>query len=197
MRRRTAPAGSLHTRIPGGRSTGERAARVSGRRAFPARAGLLAVLCLAPAAVAGEEPDEPDDPAAATRSVELDKLLELPDSLDYGVERRGGLTRSEWQARFQGARSAIEEAETKLARAQEELEGLASETSQWQLAPPGAGAANPEAPLSYRLRQDIRRYKARRERATRHLRDLQIEANLAGVPDSWREPPARADTADP
>lgn len=189
MRRRIAPAGSLRTRVPRGRPTGVRSAGASLRTASPGWTGLVAALCLALAAPAGtgaeEGSDEPAEPAP--RSVELDKLLELPDSLDYRVERRGGLTRTEWQARFHEARSAIEEAETKLARAQEELEGLASETSQWQLAPPGAGAASPEAPLSYRLRQDIRRYKAERERATRRLRDLQIEANLAGVPDSWRE----------
>ena len=54
------------------------------------------------------------------------------------------------------------------------------------LAPPGAGDVS-DAPLDYRLRNKIRQHKAEVDRLEKRLQDLEVEANLAGVPEDWRE----------
>ncbi len=119
----------------------------------------------------------------------LDRLLQLPESLDYGVERRSGSTRGEWRTRFRDARGALEQARAALAKAQQQLEGVAEESDAWLLAPPGVTEGT-DAPLSYRLRQEIRRQRGEVKRAEQRLRDLEIEAELAGVPPEWRLEPA-------
>ena len=61
--------------------------------------------------------------------------------------------------------------------------GVRSSTS---LSPDGA-ANPPEAPLDFQLRQELRRHREEVERLEGRLRELEIEANLAGVPEDWRE----------
>jgi len=179
------------------------ARRTRRARAIAAGAAGLA-LVLAPAPPAGAGAGAGDE--AGQPSVELERLLRVPDGVraEPGPDRRGRATATEWRARFREARAELEEAQDALARARTELEGVAADTSQWQLAAPGAlGAASTEprtsspqpggggsqTPLSYRLHQEIRRARDDVERAERRLRELDIEANLAGVPDAWREEP--------
>ena len=45
---------------------------------------------------------------------------------------------------------------------------------------------NTDAPLDYRLRQEINRTKQERDRLKAGRKDLEVEANLAGVPEDWR-----------
>jgi hypothetical protein len=45
---------------------------------------------------------------------------------------------------------------------------------------------SPDAPLDYQLRVSIRRHRSEIERLERKLKQLEIEANLAGVPPEWR-----------
>jgi hypothetical protein len=45
---------------------------------------------------------------------------------------------------------------------------------------------SPDAPLDYQLRVAIRRHRSEIERLERKLKQLEIEANLAGVPPEWR-----------
>jgi hypothetical protein len=52
---------------------------------------------------------------------------------------------------------------------------------------PGGGAGASEAPLDYRIRQAINRHRQEIERLERQLRDLEVEANLAMVPEDWRQ----------
>lgn len=153
--------------------------RLAGR---PPRRGWLLLLALPALLAVGSAPAQ-----EGAAKVELEKLLKLPDSLDYAVEQRGGATRAEWLERFQEARASVEEAEAALRRSQAELEEVASSSGAWQVAPPGVSTPTTEQPLDYRLRQDIRRKKREVEAAERRLQDLTIEANLAGVPDDWRE----------
>lgn len=166
------------------------AARWSPDRAGPAlgwggwRAiGVAMALLLVPWRPASAQPQEV---AAEKAPVELDRLLELPDTLEYGVERRGGATPGEWRERFRQARSELEEARRVLSETEDELAGLGESSEAWQLAPPGSTAAHSEAPLSYQLRMRIRRQREEVERAEKRLRDLEIEANLANVPEDWR-----------
>ena len=55
------------------------------------------------------------------------------------------------------------------------------------MAAPGAGANAENSPLSYKLRQDIRRQREDVEQAERALTELRVEANLAGVPEDWQD----------
>ena len=132
--------------------------------------------------------------------VDLDRLLRLPPSEEdlRPNPRPGGATRSEWSARFSEARADLENARVALAAAQKELEELAEDSSTWQMAVPGATAnASENSPISFRLVQEIRRQREEVEHNQHRLRELGVEANLAGVPEEWTQrrskvsPPAR------
>ena len=157
-----------------------------GRRAALA---LPLALALSPATIAEEGKPASAEGEGAPR-VELEKLLELPASREYSVQSRGGATPGEWRARFRELRGDLEEERAALERAEAELEEVAGTTDPWKVGPalPGGGGTSDEAPLDYQLRQKIRRHREEIERLERNLRELQVEANLAGVPAAWREP---------
>lgn len=141
------------------------------------------------AAARGEEPGpetpEPSPAPSERPAPSLDQLMKLPSSGDYGVERRAGLTRGEWRARFARLDTALAEEQRGLEAAQGELDRIAGSADQWLFGPPGT--TNTDAPLDYRLRQEIDRRKEEIERLKRARKDLSVEANLAGVPEEWRE----------
>lgn len=145
------------------------------------RALVATVLVFAPLAAALA--DERDGPA-----VSLEKLLRLPDSYSAPAEaRRAGADASQWRERFLGARSRIETARSELEDAKLQMKGLASESAQWQASAPGAAGGDPgESPLSFKLRDRVRAQRDELEAAERSLRELEVEANLAGVPEGWR-----------
>jgi hypothetical protein len=144
-------------------------------------------------------------PAAAAEEtappvVPLDRLLQLPPSapVQGEIEKHGGSSRGEWLARFQEARSELEDARLTLEEAREALEEEAGGES-WQMGAPGLGNPSPtDTPVDYKRSQDMKRRREDVQRAERRLRDLEVEANLAGVPEDWRRPvePA-APAADP
>ena len=101
------------------------------------------------------------------------------------MPQRAGDGPNEWRARFLSARGELESAEAALADAQAELEKLASGRESWQVAAPGAPAGSDMGPLSFGLRQEIRRQREAVEHAQHELDELRIEANLAGVPKEW------------
>ena len=119
-------------------------------------------------------------------AVGLDKLLKLPKSYEFDDERRAGATRSEWRSRFEVAREDLAKAEQNLERIRDELESLAGGAASWQMAPPGVDLSSAENPVSYRLTQELRRGREEVERAEHRLTELDVEANLAGVPEDWR-----------
>ena len=87
----------------------------------------------------------------------------------------------------------MNEARTKLAATKRELDSVAVDGgSQWNVAPAigaaggGQGAQGRDTPLSFKLRQQLKRNREAVEQAEKALRRLQIEADLAGVPRSWR-----------
>jgi hypothetical protein len=143
---------------------------------------------LAPAP-AGAEPDAPEAaeaPVDVAPATDLDRLLTLPDGGDYGIERRGGLSRGEWRSRFAEVEQALAAEQQALAEAEGRLEKVAGSASNWQMAPVPNMQPSPDAPLDYQLRYAIRRHRSEIERLERKLRQLEIEANLAGVPAEWR-----------
>ena len=85
-------------------------------------------------------------------------------------------------------RGELDGARNQLAKAQTDLEALANKSESWQMAAPGAQPTAENSPISYKLRQEIRQYREDVGRAERRLRELEVEASLAGVPAEWREP---------
>ncbi|MEE8581153.1 MAG: hypothetical protein V3T33_06140 [Myxococcota bacterium] len=142
--------------------------------------GGAGTLMASTGAAAGEEG------ASRTGEVELERLLRLPDSFDAGGERRAGSTAAEWRSRFRKARNDLDVARQGLQGAQAELESLAGDTGSYQMAAPGATEIQ-NSPISFRLRQDIRRQREELERGEKRLRALTVEANLADVPEAWRK----------
>jgi len=125
--------------------------------------------------------------------VDLGRLLKLPDSYAKPTESRRGMGRSEWEVRFESVRLELAESQAALEAAQTELGNAAGDSSQWSVAAPGT-SPNPEnTPLSYKLRQEIRRNREIIERNEKKLRSLEIEADLAEVPANWRATHIRTD----
>ncbi len=129
---------------------------------------------------------------AGQQPVPLDLLLRLPSGSSFEVETAGGLTRTEWRARFSKRIRERDEAKAALDESQAQLSKIASKTAGWNLGTPGtgAGSVDPDAPLSFELNQKIRRQKKELRAAEAELESLKVEANMAKVPDDWRSPVA-------
>jgi hypothetical protein len=152
------------------------------------RSGTLAALLLCLALAAGaEEPAAGAAPPPPT--VGLDRLLKLPSDVEVSRDQIGSSTRTQWRARFASARAEQQAAQAALDATQKKLGTAAAETDAWQIAAPGAGAAAAasEAPVDFALKADMRRQRADLKRSEKVLRELTIEADLAGVPADWRE----------
>src|SRR5262245_13111471 len=148
---------------------------------------LLAALLAAPVAARGEGETTGGQPVAVPEQpAQLDQLLKLPPGQNYGVDRRGGLSRGEWHTRFTEVQDGLAKERKDLAEAEAKLDQTAGTASNWQMAPVPGLQPSPDAPLDYQLRVEIRRHKSEIERLERKLKQLEIEANLAGVPEEWR-----------
>lgn len=161
---------------------------IGGKRARGRLLGPCLALSLAlGASSAGAQQPEAGS-GAPGQPVQLDQLLKLPSGLNYGIQTRGGMTPGEWRKRFAEIEGALNVERKALELAQAKLADAAGSQENWQVAPalPGVAASAADSPVDYALRQDIKRHRAEIERLERQLRDLEIEANLAGVPDEWR-----------
>jgi hypothetical protein len=132
-------------------------------------------------------------PRAPTGNVPgLDSLLQLPSGfVGSSGPSVAGTSESEWRRRFEKGKKDVDEARERLAHTKKELDGAAVESgaSQWSVAPPnssGGPSGGGAAPVSFKLRQEIKQNRLDLEKAVRALRDLEIEANLAEVPLAWR-----------
>jgi hypothetical protein len=155
---------------------------------------LGVVLALAGASVAAADPAGESGPASTSApaqapTVGLDSLLRLPTSTPAVEPRSGGASRQEWQGRFATARADVETAQQAIEKAQQELGQLAGGSAAWQMSAPGASANTETAPVSFRLRQELRRQRDELAAAERRLTELEVEANLAGVPEEWMQRP--------
>ena len=145
----------------------------------------------------------PGDPGSAGQGARgLDDLLKLPSGFMTREAERpvAGASEDEWRRRFTRAEQAIGDAREALAETRRELDGLAGTggASQWSVAPPGAsGQDNSTSPLSFKLRQDLVRNREALEAAEKALRELKIEADLAGVPAAWRVVASSPDSSQP
>ncbi len=153
---------------------------------------LLTVLALPAAAddQAASQSTEGEVRGAAPSSpppVALDRLLVLPKTHTYSVEKRGGASETEWRTRFREMRESLEDEQALLKENEEELAKVAGAKSAWQFTAPGMGnAAVGETTVSYELRQKVRRGRGKVRQLEYELRELEVRANLAEVPESWR-----------
>ncbi len=158
-------------------------------RCVVTHAARLAVLALsiglAGPIVAGEEKAAP---APAAPPVAYDALFRLPSDNAAKPKEGAPLDRKRWEERFTAVRGDLDGARQQLAKAQSDLESLAHKSDSWQMAAPGAQPTAENSPVSYKLRQDIRKYREEVGRAERGLRELEVEASLAGVPPEWQQP---------
>jgi hypothetical protein len=136
---------------------------------------------------AAEPSPESGTSEAPPKDVALDRLLKLPTTLSFDAESRQGTSEAQWRTRFRESQAELEAAEKALADARAELEQTTggSGGSQWQMAPPGSNTTE-NSPVSFKLREDIRRGKEQVLEAERKQRELQVQADLADVPESWR-----------
>lgn len=141
-------------------------------------AALVFAAGLAASPAAGQETERPPP--------RLDRLLKLPTSVDYDVERRGGATRTEWRGRFKDAQAEAATAKKNLDQAMAKLEKAAEGSDQWRFVPPGGDVAA-ENQDNVRLRMDVEKKREALAYADKRLRDLEVEANLASVPPEWRQ----------
>jgi hypothetical protein len=124
--------------------------------------------------------------------VPIDRLFELPSGFEARpAERRKGGSESEWRARFAEARERLQRSQATLAASKAELAEQAESSNAWSVAPPVGGMAKntSDAPLNYELSQRIKRAQREVDDARKDLLDLEVEANLAGVPEAWRRAP--------
>lgn len=119
----------------------------------------------------------------------LDALLQLPSGFVTTEPRViAGASESEWRRRFAKADRDLSEANTSLKDTKRELDEIAlgGSSSQWSIAPPGGESSPTSSPLSFKLRQQLRDDRERITVSEKALRELRIEADLAGVPQRWR-----------
>ncbi len=111
--------------------------------------------------------------------------------MDFEQQERNGITAEAWKARFRESSSEIQAAQGQIAKTMEELDGMSGQagSGQWQMAPPGAGSNTEVTPLSFKLRDQLREQRIALDAVELKYRDLVIQADLAGVPASWRTPP--------
>ncbi len=140
----------------------------------------------------------PADPGASDPGApDLEQLLRLPRSVEFSAEKKGGATRNEWRQRFHDARTAAKAAEVALKKAQDELAEVAGSKDDWQFTPPGLPAeASTDSGSSVQLRQEVKRQRGEVDRSKARLRELEVEANLAGVAEEWRDPSTEARSGD-
>ncbi len=165
-----------------------RTAKVSWAAAF-SLAWLWAGAALAeepPASSAGADAQQPAaDAAPMPGPVALDQLLTLPSDRTYSVERKGGQTRGEWRARYAEVRTDLQQERTALEATEAKLDEAGG--GQWSVNPiPGAETDSSRSPIDFQLRTELRKHREEIERLERKVRQLDIQANLAGVPEDWR-----------
>ena len=123
--------------------------------------------------------------AGAGPDVALDQLLTLPSDRTYSVERKGGLTRGEWRTRYGEVRAEVQKQRAALGETERKMEDVGG--GQWSVNPiPGADSDSTRSPIDFQLRSELRRHREELERLERKLRQLDIEADLAGAPEEWR-----------
>ncbi len=122
-----------------------------------------------------------------SQPLDLDRLLRPPDTLGVPTPSSepsyGGRDRGEWREQVTSAEAEVVDLESKVEVNQQHLR--ANTAGDWNYSPAGGEASDPEV---LKLRAQLRRDRQSLEAARQRLRDLRVEASLAGVPEAWLEP---------
>ncbi len=147
---------------------------------------LLLVSCFVTSARPVEAQDETASETASPPKLDLDRLLK-PRIAPQAQGVYGRKDRETWVEDFSEARLEVAELELKVAEAQ--VKYRAASSAEWAYSPVGGGA--PTDPEVLRIRAEIKRDRQSLEAARRRLRELGVEASLAGVPEEWTLPPVQ------
>lgn len=149
---------------------------------------LLLLVVLTPLFAAGQEGagSAAEEPPKAEQkpSLGLDSLLTPRSVVLHETGLRGGKDREAWRQEFEQARNEVAELEKQVASVQQVIRD--KHRGDWGYTPTGGGA--PSDPEILRLRAELKRDRQSLETAQNRLRDLEVEASLAEVPDSWLAP---------
>jgi hypothetical protein len=141
--------------------------------------------------VTGEASESDGSPSPApVPEVRLESLLKLPSSWSGSEVKRQGLSAGQWRARFSELAEERLAVEQGVEEARDELDGMVEGGTggPWQMAAPGSN--NTEVtPMSFKHRELIRDGKEQLTNIRRRERSLHIEADIAGVPSTWRVVP--------
>ena len=147
---------------------------------------VLLLLLVGGGPVRGQEESSPEPAptlAPAAPAVGLERLLRIPPTVDLAPARRGQRDEETWREAFREARLEVSELEQRIEATQTRLRDASP--ANWGFTAPGAGQqSDPEV---LRLRAMLRRDRQSLESSRERLRDLDVEASLAGVPDAWRD----------
>ena len=156
-------------------------------------AAVLAACIVSGAALADTDAETPKatDPAPAPapdapppKSLDLDRLLHpAAVRMQPSGSILGGRDQKGWRAEFRRARQEVSDLEGKVETGQKNLRSAAA--GEWNYTPAGGEATDPEV---LKLRAQLRRDRQSLEASRQRLRDLGVEASLAGVPEDWRTP---------
>jgi len=133
---------------------------------------------------AGDGSDSRPEGSAAP-SLDLDRLLKprVGGSQPAGSVRPGGKDRETWQRDFDEANTEVKQLRSRVEESQRKMRDTAGNTT-YSYSP--AGAAETYDPEVLKLRAQIQRDRQSLQAAERRLRDLKVEASLAGVPPEWQ-----------
>jgi len=133
---------------------------------------------------AGEPAPAPDLDPTPPKSLDLDRLLRPPAVGMQPTGRSfGGRDQKAWKEEFRKARQEVSDLEGKVEAGQQHLRSAAA--GDWNYSPAGGEVTDPEV---LKLRAQLRRDRQSLEASRQRLRDLDVEASLAGVPEDWRRP---------
>jgi len=129
-------------------------------------------------------PEAAPSTGAPPKSIDLDRLLHPPAvRMQPTGDILGGRDQKGWREEFRRARQEVSDLEGKVEAGQQHLRSAA--TGEWNYTPAGGDATDPEV---LKLRAQLRRDRQSLEASRQRLRDLDVEASLAGVPEAWRQP---------
>lgn len=92
----------------------------------------------------------------------------------------GGRDRAAWRDEFERANVEVTDLEAKVEVTQNRLRK--NTQGDWNYSPSGGEASDPEV---LKLRAQLRRDRQSLDASRQRLRDLRVEASLAGVPEDW------------
>lgn len=152
---------------------------------------VISAAAIADTDAADAEKPKTSEPAVAPpleapppKSLDLERLLQLPAvRAQPSGNYFGGRDQKAWRDEFRRAREEVSDLEGKVEAGQKHLRSAAA--GEWNYSPAGGEATDPEV---LKLRAQLRRDRQSLEASRQRLRDLDVEASLAGVPQEWRTP---------